>query len=166
MKAFVVEENRNSQAGIFLYPLLHGVGELGHGARPALFAGARHFTETVLHKNCGALGKKSTFPIHKHGLWVFEELRVLPGAFELRELFFEGHAREQVSDALVNIELWVAIGRRALRQGTRRGQGANGEQKESGRGEEGGSRYGAHSRLQKKSESLQSKKQVVLYHRR
>ncbi len=103
MKAFVVEQNRNSQAGIFLHPLLHGVGELGHRAWPALFAGARHFTETVLHKNGGALGKKSSFPIYKHCLRVFEELRVLPSAFELRELLFESHAGEQVSDALVNI---------------------------------------------------------------
>ena len=111
VEAFVVEEDRDAEARVVFEPLLDGVGELDHCARVAMFAGARDFADAVFQEDGGVVGEEGALVIDEEQIGVGEELFVLPSAFELRDFFFERHAREEIGDALFDGEFGVAVRR-------------------------------------------------------
>ncbi len=60
------------------------------------------------------LRQKVALVIDEEHFGVGEERFVLPRAFELRDFFFERHAREEIGDALLDRQCGVAIGQRGL----------------------------------------------------
>ena len=165
MKAFVVEYNGNAKARVVAQPFLYRVRVFHHGARIAIFAGARNFAEAVFHQGGRALGEKLPVLVDKELLRVVEKLLVLPSAFQLSDFFLEGHAGQQVGDSLIYGELGVAIGQGILGHRCRAEKRGRSEKKNRpGRG----SKFGKQRQesLQKKSPCLQFKKCVVLYHHR
>ena len=71
------------------------------------------------------VGEKLAVFIDEESLGVGEKLLVLPGALQLRDFFFEGHAGEQVGYALLDGKFHVTVGRGVLGAGCRDGKESN-----------------------------------------
>jgi hypothetical protein len=99
VKTFFVKKNWNAQTCVVLHPVLNGVGEFGHFARAAVFAGAGNFTEAEPEGHGGAIRLKGSFFVDEPNAGSLRKLFVLPGAEKLRDFFFERHAREKIGDA-------------------------------------------------------------------
>ena len=111
VQAFVVKHHGNAEARVLLHPLLQRVGELRFFARAVGdFAGTRHLADAVLQQDGGVVGEERAFVIDEARLGSPHEDGVLPDAFDLRDFFFERHAREEIGEALFDGEFGVAVG--------------------------------------------------------
>ena len=110
-----MKEHWDSQPRILFQPLLYRIREFRHLAGATSLARTRHLSQAILQQHCGALGKEISFLVNKHRLRIGMKLAILPGAFELRDLFFQGHARNQIGNPLLNRQLGILI-RKLLRR--------------------------------------------------
>src|SRR5580700_9550014 len=106
VQTLFVKKDGNAQAGIFLQPFLNGVGELRHLARPTVLARPRHFSQAILQHQPGTIRLERALLIDEKS---YGKLAVLPGALQLRHLFFQSHARKQIGYALFNWPFGVAV---------------------------------------------------------
>src|SRR6266851_7013639 len=121
VKAFIVKDNRDSQASILFHPSLDRVGELRHGPWTAPLARARYFSQAIFQDDGGILRKEGAFLVDEERLLLIQKLTIFPGTFHLSEFLLERHAREQIRDALLDGQLGIAIGWNLLgvREGAR-----------------------------------------------
>jgi hypothetical protein len=73
VEAFVMEENGDAEARVFLHPLLDCVRELDHRARIAVFAWTRNFADAVFQKRRRAVGQEVALVIDEELVWVGEK---------------------------------------------------------------------------------------------
>ena len=69
MQALIVKENGDSQARVFLHPLLHCIGVDRHLARPALLARARDFAQAVFEKDRGIFWNEVSILRQRKASW-------------------------------------------------------------------------------------------------
>ena len=110
VKAFFMKEDRDSQASVLLHPFLHGIGELGHGSRRALLARPGHFSQPILQQHSRSIRKEGALLVDEEPAFLDGKVAVLPGAFQLRDFFFECHTTEEVRHAFFNWSFRVPIG--------------------------------------------------------
>jgi hypothetical protein len=109
MEALLMEQNRDSEARVFLHPLLERIREFRHLSRTTMLAGARHLTQALFQQKGGTVGKESSFLVYKHLTLVLPGVGVLPCTQQLSHFFFQGHARKQVANPLFNQQARVAV---------------------------------------------------------
>src|SRR5579883_792877 len=120
MEALDVKEDGDAEAGVVANPFLDGVGVFGHGAGVAAFAWAGDLADAILEDDGGLAGEEAAF-------------------------FFEGHAGEEIGDALLDGELGGAVRRRALRAGESGEEQSERERKERYGDEQAGSKGEGHA---------------------